>query len=246
MGELVIITPEWPAPENVHAAVTTRMGGVSVGPYASLNLGSHVGDEIAAVSENRARVQRALGLERPPTWLNQVHGTCVAQAREYAVPPIADACVARSPGNACVVLTADCLPVLLCNQEGDTIAAAHAGWKGLVGGVLEATIGAFQSPPHRLIAWLGPAIEQEAFEVGQEVWEQFVARDGAFAASFTRNSAGRWLADLYGLARQELMRLGVARVYGGGFRCYADRERFFSYRRDQQTGRMASLIWLRS
>lgn len=244
MRELDFITPDWPAPANVRAASTTRMGGVSVGPYASLNLGSHVGDDPAAVIANRTRVQRALGLERPPTWLNQVHGTAVAQARDYPVPPTADASVARAAGEVCAVLTADCLPVLFCDEAGDAVAAAHAGWRGLVGGVLEETIGALQLPPHRLLAWLGPAIEPDAFEVGEEVWEQFVARDGAFSGCFSSNSAGRWQADIYALARHELMRLGVARVFGGGFRCFEDRERFFSYRRDGKTGRMASLIWL--
>jgi polyphenol oxidase len=244
MPELDFIIPDWPAPANVRAASTTRTGGASVGSYASLNLGSHVGDAPAAVIENRARVQRTLGLERSPTWLNQVHGTGVAEAGSYAVPLTADACTARSAGNVCVVLTADCLPVLFCDEVGEAVAAAHAGWRGLVGGVLEETIGALQLPPHRLLAWLGPAIEQDAFEVGEEVRAQFVARDGAFAASFISNSTGRWQADLYGLARHELMRLGVARVYGGGFRCFEDQDRFFSYRRDGQTGRMASLIWL--
>jgi polyphenol oxidase len=189
-------------------------------------------------------VQRTLDLERPPTWLNQVHGTAVAEAGSNVVPPTADACVARSAGSVCVVLTADCLPVLFCDEAGEAVAAAHAGWRGLVGGVLEETIGALRLPAHRLLAWLGPAIEQDAFEVGEEVRAQFVARDGAFAASFSSNSAGRWQADLYGLARHELMRLGVARVYGGGFRCFEDQDRFFSYRRDGQTGRMASVIWL--
>ncbi len=244
MPELDFNIPDWPPPANVRAASTTRTGGASVGSYASLNLGSHVGDAPAAVIENRARVQRTLGLERSPTWLNQVHGTGVAEAGSYAVPLTADACTARSAGNVCVVLTADCLPVLFCDEVGEAVAAAHAGWRGLVGGVLEETIGALQLPPHRLLAWLGPAIEQDAFEVGEEVRAQFVARDGAFAASFISNSTGRWQADLYGLARHELMRLGVARVYGGGFRCFEDQDRFFSYRRDGQTGRMASLIWL--
>lgn len=244
MPELDFIIPDWPAPSNVRAASTTRTGGSSVRPYASLNLGSHVGDNPAAVIENRARVQRTLEFQRPPTWLNQVHGTAVAEAGNYPVPPTADACVTRSAGDVCVVLTADCLPVLFCDEAGEAVAAAHAGWRGLVGGVLEETIGALQLPPHRLLAWLGPAIEQDAFEVGEEVREQFIGRDGAFAGSFTSNASGRWQGDIYGLARHELMRLGVARVYGGGFRCFEDQDRFFSYRRDSQTGRMASLIWL--
>lgn len=289
------ITPDWPAPPQVKAAATLRTGGVSAAPFESLNLGSHVGDEPAAVAENRRLLKAALNLPVEPTWLDQVHGINVVdatQARRIAntgqdecgvatadvpsvatvqgaagtVPadarttvvtavadvqdaakntaPTADASVALSPGAVCVVMTADCLPVLFCDRQGTRVGAAHAGWRGLVGGVLEATMGALETPSSQLIAWLGPAIEQEAFEVGDEVRDAFLRRDASNVAAFETNARGRWQADLYHLARNELARLGVTAVYGGGFKCFADSERFFSYRRASRTGRMATLIWL--
>lgn len=240
------IEPDWPAPANVRAAATLRTGGVSEDVFASLNLGSHVGDEPAAVTENRRRVITALGLSSEPLWLNQVHGTAVVEAHPAAAPPTADAAYTRGANEVCVVLTADCLPVLFCNRQGTRAAAAHAGWRGLAGGVLSATLAALDAPPHDVLAWLGPAIEQDAFEVGAEVREQFVARDPANAAAFAPNARGRWQADLYALARLELTRSGVKHIHGGGFRCHADRERFFSYRRDGKTGRMATMVWLAS
>ena len=239
------ITPDWPAPARVKAAATLRTGGVSEGTFASFNLGAHVGDDANAVAENRRLLQGALQLPAEPTWLNQVHGTTVVSAAEAAASrPTADASVAFGPGAVCVVLTADCLPVLFCDRVGTRVAAAHAGWRGLVGGVLAETIEALGVPPAELLAWLGPAIEQDAFEVGPEVLEQFVARDPNNATAFQANARGRWQADLYQLARNELARLGVSAVHGGGFKCFADSERFFSYRRDPRTGRMASLVWL--
>ena len=245
MSDLTLITPDWPAPARVRAAVTTRAGGVSTEPYVSLNLGSHVGDDIANVRENRRRIVEALRLPREPTWLNQVHGTSVIDAaREYLEPPTADASFTHTAGHVCAVLTADCLPVLFCDAKGEAIAAAHAGWRGLVGGVLAETIKAFDVPGPRIRDWLGAAIEQDAFEVGEEVREQFVARDPGFAAGFVRNDRNRWQADIYALARHELAQLGIHNVHGGGFSCFADEKRFFSYRREQRTGRMASLIWI--
>lgn len=239
------ITPDWPAPMHVRAAATLRTGGVSEGAFASFNLGAHVGDEPDAVAENRRLLREALHLPAEPTWLNQVHGTTVVDATEAAaLRPAADASVAFGPGAVCVVLTADCLPVLFCDRAGTRIAAAHAGWRGLVGGVLEETIKALKVPPFELLAWLGPAIEQNAFEVGPEVLEQFVARDPKNATAFHANARGRWQADLYQLARNELTRLGVPSIHGGGFKCFADSERFFSYRREPRTGRMATLVWL--
>jgi polyphenol oxidase len=238
------ITPDWPAPANVKAAATLRTGGVSEGTFASLNLGSHVGDDARAVAENRRLLEAALQLPAAPVWLNQVHGTNVVVASSRSSPPTADGSVAHQVGQVCVVLTADCLPVLFCDRAGTRVAAAHAGWRGLAGGVLGAAVAALDVPPSQLLAWLGPAIEQEAFEVGPEVREQFVALDPRNAAAFTNNERGRWQADLYQLARNELARLGVNEVYGGGLRCYADAERFFSYRREQRTGRMATLVWL--
>ncbi|HEY0683875.1 MAG TPA: peptidoglycan editing factor PgeF [Steroidobacter sp.] len=239
------ITPDWPAPPPVKAAATLRTGGVSEGPFSSLNLGSHVGDDPAAVAENRRLLRAALALPAEPAWLNQVHGTDVVDAAQVAAAvPNADASFARSAGAVCVVMTADCLPVLFCDREGTRVGAAHAGWRGLAGGVLGATIEALDVPSGQLMAWLGPAIEQDAFEVGDEVREQFLKLDTGNAAAFQTNARGRWQADLYQLARNELARLGVAAVYGGGFQCFADSKRFFSYRRESRTGRMGTLVWL--
>jgi YfiH family protein len=231
----------------VRAAATLRTGGVSEGTFASFNLGAHVGDDANAVAENRRLLEAALQLPAEPTWLSQVHGTAVINAADAPTPrPPADASVAFGPGAVCVVLTADCLPVLFCDRAGTRVGAAHAGWRGLVGGVLAETINALGVPPFELLAWLGPAIEQSAFEVGPEVLEQFVARDPNNAMAFQTNARGRWQADLYQLARNELARLGVPSVHGGGFKCFSDSERFFSYRREPRTGRMATLVWLAS
>jgi YfiH family protein len=238
---------DWPAPPNVRAISTLRTGGVSVGPFASLNLGTHVGDEPAAVEENRRRLKTALHLDTEPLWLNQVHGVHVvaADARMDSPPPTADASVCKGHGRACVIMTADCLPVLFCNREGTRVGAAHAGWRGLASGVLGATVNTLGVAAEQLMAWLGPAIEQSAFEVGPEVREEFVTRNAAAATAFAANARGRWQADLYALARLELARLGVREVYGGTYRCHEDAARFFSYRRDGgKTGRMASLVWL--
>lgn len=238
------LEPDWPAPCRVRAASTLRIGGVSEGDFASLNLAAHVGDGAAAVTENRRRLQAALNLPAQPLWLNQVHGINVVEAKTQPAPPAADAAVSRTANQVCVVMTADCLPVLFCDRDATRVGAAHAGWRGLVGGVLGATVTALDVAPEKLLAWLGPAIEQEQFEVGDEVREQFLARDAGNETAFARNARGRWQADLYALARRELARLGVTEVYGGGFRCYADAQRFFSYRRDTRTGRMATMVWL--
>lgn len=240
---LSYLRPEWPAPPAVRAASTLRDGGVSHGVYHSLNLGTHVGDEPAAVRENRARLHAALHLPTEPCWLEQVHGAAVVEAGTWPSPARADACVARDPGSVCAVLTADCLPVLFCSRAGDRVAAAHAGWRGLAAGVLDSTVSSLGLPGGEILAWLGPAIGPPAFEVGDEVRIAFTARDAAAERAFERNVRGRWQADLYALARLELGRLGVQAVYGGGLCTYAD-ERFFSYRRDGQTGRMATLIWI--
>lgn len=238
------IRPDWPAPARVRALATTRQGGVSLPPYASLNLGTHVGDLPAHVAANRA----ALGSIVPgtPLWLNQVHGTRVVDAdRCDESLPDADAAVSHTPGAVCVVMTADCLPVLLCDRTGSVVAAAHAGWRGLQAGVIEASVAAMQVPPLEVFAWLGPAIGPTAFEVGDEVRAAFSAADPAAANAFRPAAApGKWLADLYQLARQRLETLGVAGIFGGDLCTYSDPERFYSYRRDGVTGRMASLIWL--
>lgn len=238
------LTPGWPAPANVHALSTTRNGGVSAQPYASLNLGDHVGDDPQAVAQNRAILRRHLPAE--PLWLKQVHTTSVANANADTATgiPEADASVARSPNKVCAVLTADCLPVLLCDRQGTVVAAAHAGWRGLAGGVLEATVTAMHVDPADLLAWLGPAIGPDAFEVGDDVRAIFLADDPAAANAFTPHGNGKWLADIYRLARIRLARCGVGQISGGEHCTFREENRFFSYRRDQTTGRMASLIWL--
>lgn len=246
------IIPDWPAPANVRALQTTRAGGVSVGAYATLNLGDHVGDDPVVVARNRALLRSTLPAE--PVWLKQVHGNIVADADHAVGVPEADAVLARQPGKVCAVMTADCLPLLVCDEAGTVVAAAHAGWRGLAGGVVEATVTAMNVAPERLLVWLGPAIGPQAFEVGEEVRQAFMAHDPAAAKAFALSSAlstqgsglgtRKWLADIFLLARQRLALLGVQRVYGGGLCTYTDAERFYSYRRDRVTGRMASLIWL--
>lgn len=239
-----IIRPDWEAPAAIAAAATTRAGGVSAGPYAALNLGAHVGDDPAAVTENRRRLAAELDLPGEPAWLAQVHGTRVVRARPGGSPVEADAAVTRQPGVVCAVLTADCLPVLLASRAGDEVAAVHAGWRGLADGVVAAALEAMQTRPEELVAWLGPAIAQPAFEVGGEVRERFVRRDPVNAAFFAPNDRGRWQADLTGLARRELEAAGVT-VSGGGYCTHDEAERFFSYRRDGDCGRQATLIWIR-
>ena len=241
------IVPDWPAPRGVRALVTTRNGGVSRSPYASLNLGDHVGDDPAAVATNRSRLSDILAAEASPVLLEQVHGTRVVDAAEHLAsrtPPQADAAFSRQSGVCCAVMTADCLPVLFCDDSGSVVAAAHAGWRGLLAGVLEQTIAAMAVPPATLLAYLGPAIGPQAFEVGDEVRDAFAAADGASVAAFAPLSAGKWLADIYRLARLRLAAQGVDRVFGGALCTVSDAQRFFSYRRDGRTGRMASMVWL--
>ncbi|MFC5301322.1 peptidoglycan editing factor PgeF [Azospira restricta] len=236
--------PDWPLPPGVRALQTTRVGGVSGAPWAGFNLGDHVGDEPAAVAANRARL--AAMLPAMPVWLAQVHGVDVARLDALpagAPAPVADAAVARAAGRVCAVMTADCLPLLLCDRDGTVVAAAHAGWRGLCAGVIEATVAAMAVRPAALSAWLGPAIGPAAFEVGDEVRAAFVARDAAAADGFVRGDGGRWFADLYRLARQRLAALGVPAVHGGGECTWRQADRYFSYRRDGVTGRMATLIW---
>jgi YfiH family protein len=242
------LRPDWPAPARVQAVTTTRQGGVSSPPFDGLNLAAHVGDAPEAVTANRAILAEALNLPAKPQWLQQVHGTEVAlfpgNMAAPAQPLEADASCSDSTGQVCAVLTADCLPVLFCDGAGSRVAAAHAGWRGLAAGVLEATLEAMQVAPHEILAWLGPAIGPKAFEVGEEVREVFMDQDPAAAGAFSPRGAGHWLADIYGLARLRLQAAGVGAVYGGGLCTYQDAARFFSYRRDGKTGRMASLIWL--
>ena len=237
------LRPVWPAPENVRALSTTRQGGVSEGVYHSLNVGAHVGDVPEHVAENRARVQAAVSV--PVAYLNQTHSPDVVQAAESVLhTPDADASVDRSGKAACAVMTADCLPVLFCDRAGSVVGAAHAGWRGLAGGVLENTVAAMQVPPSEILAWLGPAIGPDAFEVGQDVWEAFCKPLPAAEAAFQSIGEGKYLADIYALARLRLAQIGVTAVYGGEHCTVLERDTFFSYRRDGQTGRMVSLIWL--
>lgn len=238
------IYPDWPAPKNVRALSTTRMGGVSTAVYASLNLAEHVGDMPMSVSENRARLQTVLA-GATPGWLRQVHGTQVARLDGQMVQAPADASVTDESKRACVIMTADCLPVLFCDARGTQVAAAHAGWRGLASGVLEEALVEMQGAPADVLVWLGPAIGPKAYEVGEEVRQAFVAQSAAAAEAFKPgNAGGKWWCDLYMLARQRLKAAGVTRVYGGGYCTYTDRERFFSYRRDGECGRMATLVWL--
>jgi polyphenol oxidase len=245
-GDVAVLVPQWPAPQAVRAAFTLRGGGVSAGPYQSLNLGAQVGDAADAVAENRRRVRASLHLPAEPAWVEQVHGVGVLDldAPAHGPVPCADAVIARRAGNICAVQVADCLPVLFAARDAGAVAAAHAGWRGLAAGVLEATVARLGGDPAELIAWLGPAIGPAHFEVGEEVRSAFLAHDPAAAQAFAANARGRWQCDLGALARQRLSRSGVSAVFGGGWCTYADPLRFFSYRRDGQCGRMAALIWL--
>lgn len=241
------ITPNWPAPANVHAIQTTRAGGVSLAPYASLNLGAHVKDDAMTVAHNRQLLSPYLPSE--PVWINQVHGIKAINAGMAGCATEADAAYTIKAHTVCVTMTADCLPVLLCDQAGTVIAAAHAGWKGLLDGVIESTIHSMLLATsglkaQHLMAWLGPAIGPQAFEVGSEVCEAFMTVDANAALAFNPIANNKWLGDIYQLARQRLNTIGISQIYGGDFCTYTDEARFFSYRRDQVTGRMATMIWL--
>lgn len=237
-----LIAPDWPAPARVKSLMTTRDGGVSQAPWASFNLGDHVGDDPADVAANRARLRQQLPAE--PGWLKQVHSARVVGLGQEPNPE-ADAAFTHASGRVCAVLTADCLPVLFCDRAGSVVAAAHAGWRGLAGGVLEATVAAMKVPPGEVLAWMGAAIGPQAFEVGDEVRQAFIARHPEAAIAFVpQPTPGKWLADIYRLARICLGAAGVQAVYGGGHCSFSEAERFYSYRRDGVTGRMASLIWL--
>jgi polyphenol oxidase len=236
--------PDWPMKATVRALSTHRSGGVSGAPFASLNLGDHVGDLAAAVAGNRRLLLEAAGLPAEPEWLRQVHGVEVADLDAPGASAQADAAFTRHPGRVCAILTADCLPIMLAAESGDLVAAVHAGWRGLSLGVIEAAVRALKVPPGGLMAWLGPAIGPLHFEVGAEVREALLKGDPGAQAAFAPNARGRFMADLGQLARRRLAALGVSRVYGGGQCTYADQERYFSYRRDGVTGRQATLIWL--
>lgn len=247
--------PDWPAPKGVRALSSLRGdldgGGASQAPYAWFNVGAHVGDDPGAVAENRRLLRSRAGLPAEPSWLAQMHGVAVADldatdldaAGVGATPIAADAAITRRLGRVCAILTADCLPILFATDTGDAVAAAHAGWRGLAAGVVGATVRALAAPPERLIAWLGPAISRQHFEVGAEVREAFLRADAGAGDAFEAKANAKFMADLEMLARRQLQALGVSRVYGGGECTYARTDRYFSHRRDGVTGRQATLIW---
>ncbi len=241
------IIPDWPAPASIRAAFTTRDGGVSSGPHAGLNLGRNCGDDPADVAENRRLLAEHLGLPAAPEWLRQVHGTRVLSLPQGHPEPEADGVSTTQAGVVCAVQAADCLAVLFCDQDASVVAAAHAGWRGLCAGVLESTVAALAVAPERLLAWMGPAIGPEAFEVGAEVRAAFVAIDPAAAFCFKPGGQpDKYFGDLFALARQRLARAGITQVYGGGISTHADPASFYSFRRDGVCGRMAALIWIDS
>jgi polyphenol oxidase len=241
-----LLQMDWDLPPGVRAACTTRLGGVSAAPWDSFNLARHVGDAPENVAANRARLRELLGLATEPVWLNQVHGVEVADldaAAPSGAPFTADAAVTTRTGVACVVMVADCLPVLFTTRDGSRIGAAHAGWRGLAAGVLERTVEAIGAPGGDLLAWLGPCISPAHFEVGEEVRHEFVRQDAHAASCFENNPRGRWQADLVALARRRLTALGISAVSGGEWCTFADAERFYSHRRDATGGRIAALVW---
>lgn len=247
LNSRVWLQADWPAPANVHAGTSWRQGGISQGAYASLNLAMHVGDETHAVIENRRR----LGLPTEPIWLKQVHGLTVVNAGRVSEQKPeqvieADAAYTDQAGVICAVLTADCLPLLLCDRTGSRVAAVHAGWRGLAAGIIERAVTAMQLPADQLLVWLGPAIGPQAYEVGEEVREAFLRIDAVAHTAFRPSRSGHWWMDIYQLARQQLAQRGVTEVYGGERCTWQEADSFYSYRRDGVTGRMASVIWFES
>jgi len=253
-----LIKPDWPAAKNIHAFCSTRIPLADIaqnasteppslqfqGAYDSFNLALHVEDDAQTVNANRQHLARQLKLPGEPLWLNQVHGHRVVNATQFSnTLPDADASFSDQPNQICTVMTADCLPVLMCNLKGSKVAAAHAGWRGLADGVIENTVASLGESPHRLLVWLGPAIGPQAFEVGEEVRDVFVKQQPAAVAAFQQNRSGHFLADIYKLARLRLKAMGVEAVYGGDYCTFTDAQHFYSYRRDGKTGRQASLIW---
>ena len=245
--DIGILRAGWAAPPNVHAFITLRNGpGVSPAPFDRINMGLRSGDDPALVQENRRRLVEQYSLPSTPAWLQQVHGVAVARAGAgFVGEPVADACVSDTAGRVLAVLTADCLPVVFCNRQGSEVAVAHAGWRSLVGGVLEATVATMQSPAAQLLAWMGPAAGPAHYEVGIEVREAFLGADAAAETAFRPTRPGHWLVDLYALARLRLLRAGLAaaQVGGGGLCTIGDPQRFYSHRREGRTGRMATLAW---
>lgn len=238
------ITPDWPAPANVRAAVSTRKGGFSKAPYDSFNLAQHVGDDPRCIDRNRAQLIQQLAVPCEPRWLQQVHGTVLLDLDSRADSNEVDGSFTGEVNKVCAVMTADCLPVLMCARAGNRVAALHAGWRGLAAGILSKGVAAMAVDGSELLVWLGPAIGPDKFEVGEDVYREFVTLFNEADAAFVSASTGHWYADLYQLARIQLRALGVDQVFGGNFCTYTDKERFYSFRRDGATGRMASLIWL--
>jgi len=239
-----MIYPDWPAPDNIKAFSTTRQGGFSLPPYDSLNLGDHVGDELHTVIKNRESLLIQAGLPESPRWLKQVHGTTVSFASSWQQGDEADAIVSETSNQVCSIMTADCLPILLCDQQGNKVAAIHAGWRGLAAGIIEKTLAHFNCPSQDIMAWLGPAIGPTQFEVGSDVFTEFTAQSRHAHLAFQQTDSDHYLADIYLLAKQRLNASGVTDVYGGEHCTVSDSSRFFSYRRDGITGRMASMIWI--
>lgn len=235
------LTPNWPAPLNIRAATTLRKGGVSSGLYASLNPALHVGDDVELVKQNRQIIKDLLDLPSEPVWLDQVHGNRAVQVLKNESLQQADAGYTAEANVVCAVMTADCLPLLVCTTDGSQVAAIHAGWRGLLAGVIGNTLAAMKKQDY--LVWLGPAIGPGCFEVGSEVRRAFLDKSAAFEVAFKPQNNGQWLADIYQLARIDLSMLGIDKVYGGEFCTVTDHERFYSYRRDKETGRMATLIW---
>jgi YfiH family protein len=238
------LIPDWPAPENVKALITTRQGGVSQAPYDSLNLAAHVGDSPEAVAQNRNRLRNTCQLPAEPFWLSQVHGCQVAESDRDQPGCEADAVFSTTPGVVCAVMTADCLPLLMTDRSGSRVCAVHAGWRGLAEGVIESAIQRMEIAPEEIMVWLGPAIGPDAFEVGGEVRQTFIDAHADDENAFRPGEGDRWLADIYQLARARLNRLGVDSVGGGEYCTVQQSDLFFSYRREGVTGRMASMIWL--
>jgi YfiH family protein len=238
-----LIMPDWPAPGSIKAVSTTRHGGFSLPPYDNFNIASHVGDQSHLVIKNRDYLTKLAQLPESPRWLNQVHNTQVINSLDWQLNINADAIVSRQNNHVCTVMTADCLPMLLCNKQGDTVAAIHAGWRGLVAGIIEKTVTAFSGDPQDILVWLGPAIGPNQFEVGSDVYQSFTDHSAQATKAFRQTDDNHYLADIYLLARQRLTAIGINAIFGGNLCTVSDNQQFFSYRRDNVTGRMASMIW---
>jgi YfiH family protein len=241
---MTFITPNWPAASKIKAFSTTRQNGFSLAPFDSFNLAEHVDDKVENVKRNRIKLQTILQLPAEPFWLSQIHSTKVVEAKCDSSYPIADASYTSTTNTICAVLTADCLPLLICDKKASCVAAVHAGWKGLANGIIEETLKTLNIPGEELLVWLGPAIGPDTFEVGEDVLQKFMEYDSHAKKAFRALPNNKWLANIYELAKQRLLNFGVTEIYGGEFCTFTQKDKFFSYRRDKQTGRMASLIWI--